>query len=450
MNNLPLGPALLPWAWLLLALNSFSQSPWEGVFMPGVQHGSERRLYADEANGTVYATGLIRFDNTTSQHSAVLAWRNNQWDTVLYDVGFIRHAVVFHDTLFIAGGSITTINGAPMDNMAYLHNGEWHSLRVNPSDPPVERFRIIDDTLYVCVLGGFGPIYRLVGGTWEPFGTAEQGVWGLDIINYQGEFYAALNGAGFVLAKLVNGSWVNLSDSLMANISMAGSLVEYQGDLYVGGQLSMNEGMPGQGIFRYDGEAFHALGSGLQTYLTNNNGWCGVQDMVVQNGLLFLSTPCNYAGGVPVNGMAIWDGTEWCSMPGDPQETGSISSIAFLSDTLYIKCGATIDGEPVGGMARFVGPVLTEECALVTEVPEHITSTELTISTTTDHRVLITGLDDGQHPYALYDAQGRLVAQGVVRATAGQARIALPDVVPALYVLRIADHAAQVLQLPNR
>ena len=42
------------------------------------------------------------------------------------------------------------------------------------------------------------------------------------------------------------------------------------------------------------------------------------------------------------------------------------------------------------------------------------------------------------------------MAQRVVRATAGQARIALPDVVPALYVLRIADHAAQVLHVPNR
>jgi hypothetical protein len=83
-------------------------------------------------------------------------------------------------------------------------------------------------------------------------------------------------------------------------------------------------------------------------------------------------------------------------------------------------------------------------------VPEHATGTELTISTTTNHMVLITGLKDDQHPYTLYDAQGRTVAQGVVRATAGQARIALPDVVPALYVLRIADHAAQVLQLPNR
>ncbi|MBK9419282.1 MAG: hypothetical protein IPN62_18900 [Flavobacteriales bacterium] len=81
---------------------------------------------------------------------------------------------------------------------------------------------------------------------------------------------------------------------------------------------------------------------------------------------------------------------------------------------------------------------------------DHITGTALTISTTTDHMVLITGLEGGQHPYALYDAQGRTVAQGVVRATAGQARIPLPDVVPALYVLRIADHAAQVLHVPNR
>ena len=357
---------------ITLATSALAQYPWEGVFMPGVQHGYERRLYADEANTTVYATGMITFDNSNGLNSAVLAWRNNQWDTVLYDVGFIKHTVVHHDTLFIAGGSITTINGQEMANLVYQHNGEWHSLQVNPSDPPVNRFRIIEDTLYACVSGGFGPVYRLVNSAWERFGTSGSGVWGLDIIKYDGEFYGSMNGApgGHVLSKLVNGQWVGFSDSLIANISMAGTLVEYQGDLYVGGQLSMNEGLPGQGIFRYDGGSFHPLGSGLQTYLTNNNGWCGAIDMVVMNELLFVSTSCNYAGGVPLSGMAIWDGTGWCSMPGDPQESGDIVSIEALNDTLYLTCGATIDGEPVGYMARFIGSSYTEDCELVASVSD--------------------------------------------------------------------------------
>jgi hypothetical protein len=143
---------------------------------------------------------------------------------------------------------------------------------------------------------------------------------------------------------------------------MAGTLVEYQGDLYIGGQLSMNEGLPGQGIFRWDGAAFHSLGQGLQTYLTNNNGWCPAQDMTVNDGLLFVATPCNYAGSAPSTGMAIWDGENWCSMPGDLESSGYVNSIGFLSDTLYVTCGLTIDGVDVGGMARFIGPSYTEDC----------------------------------------------------------------------------------------
>jgi hypothetical protein len=77
-------------------------------------HGSERRLYADQGTNTVYAFGLIRFDNTTAQHSAILAWRNNQWDTVLYDVGYMKHVIVYHDTLFVAGGGFYSIQAAPM------------------------------------------------------------------------------------------------------------------------------------------------------------------------------------------------------------------------------------------------------------------------------------------------------------------------------------------------
>jgi hypothetical protein len=446
--------AVLLGAWMLWFVVACAQSPWEGVFMPGLQHGAERRLYADQEHNTVYAFGLIRFDNTTAQHSAILAWRNNQWDTVLYDVGFMQHVIVYHDTLFVAGGLFSSIQGVPMGNMAYLANGEWHSSPVAINQPGIERFRIIEDTLYACMGQGAAssPVYRWIGDEWQPFGDSVPWVACMDIIKYNGEFYGALHQVPDleVVSKLVNGVWVGLSDQLIGNFSTAQNLIEYQGYLYIGGQLSMNEGLPGQGIIRYDGNTFHSLGAGLQTYLTNNNGWCGAADMVISNGFLCVLTSCNYAGGVPVNGVALWDGQQWCSMPGEPFETGGQKSITSLNDTLYVTCGETIAGEPVGYMARFVGPDLTEECALVTEVPEHMTGAALTISTTTDHMVLITGLKDDQHPYALYDAQGRTVAQGVVRATAGQARISLPDVVPALYVLRIADHAAQVLQLPNR
>jgi hypothetical protein len=51
-------------------------------------------------------------------------------------------------------------------------------------------------------------------------------------------------------------------------------------------------------------------------------------------------------------------------MPGDPFDAGGLMSITSLNDTLYLTCGATIDGEPVGGMVRFIGPSYTEDCQL--------------------------------------------------------------------------------------
>ncbi len=359
-------------SYVLLAVAGNAQAPWQGLFMPGLQHGAERRVYADENHNTVYATGLIRFDNTTLQHSAVLAWRNNQWDTILYDEGFIKHTVLFHDTLFVAGGGFTSINGQPMPNMAYWVNGVWHPSPVDTNEPGIERFRIIDDTLYACAKEAFAPVYRWVGGAWQRFGNAIAPAWCLDIIKYQGEFYAAIHQTPDleVVSKLVDGQWVGLSDQLAGNLSTARNLVEFQGDLYIGGSLSMNEGLPGQGVIRFDGNAFHPLGAGLQTYLTNNNGWCGAWDMVVSNGYLCVLTSCNYAGGLPVNGVALWDGAQWCSMPGDPFDAGGQMSITSLNDTLYVTCGATIAGVPAGYMARFVGPSFTEDCALVTGVSE--------------------------------------------------------------------------------
>jgi hypothetical protein len=83
-------------------------------------------------------------------------------------------------------------------------------------------------------------------------------------------------------------------------------------------------------------------------------------------------------------------------------------------------------------------------------VPDAHVVAPFTIATTAENTVLITGLPEGQHPYAFYDTQGRLVAQGQVRAAVGEVRLPLPEVVSALYVLRIGGHAAQVLQLPLR
>ncbi len=83
-------------------------------------------------------------------------------------------------------------------------------------------------------------------------------------------------------------------------------------------------------------------------------------------------------------------------------------------------------------------------------VTEQVDERSLSISTTMDRMVLAEGLEEDVYPYAFHDAQGREVARGQVRANGGKALIPLPEVVPAIYVLRIAGHAAQVIQLPNR
>ena len=111
------------------------------------------------------------------------------------------------------------------------------------------------------------------------------------------------------------------------------------------------------------------------------------------------------------------------------------------------------------GLPAYYSPIGNQEsstfittfCALLpsVSVTEREGDEGLTISTTDDHSVLVTGLKGHQHPYAYYDAQGRIVAQGVVNSIAGRAYLPFPSIVPAVYVLRIDDHAAQVLQLPK-
>ncbi len=208
-----------------------------------------------------------------------------------------------------------------------------------------------------------------MNGQWEQFGTASAG-WpniGLDIIKWYGGYYGVMaGGEADGLFRLDGGDWVPFSTEVMGTCLPA-HLAEFHGDLYIAGWMQMGAGCPGNNICRYDGQAFHALGMGLQSFPGNNNSVCGPSDMIAHGDLLFVAHSCNYAGGIPSGDIAAWDGERWCTVQGI--FANGVSSMDFMGDTLYVGCGATVDGVPVGHAARYIGPDFTDSCGTVTFVP---------------------------------------------------------------------------------
>jgi hypothetical protein len=126
--------------------------------------------------------------------------------------------------------------------------------------------------------------------------------------------------------------------------------------LYVCGDLTMIDGVPVNGIARWDGEQWHDVGGGV-----GSDGFvvvfaAAVFDEDGEGALppsLFVGGQFRTAGGVPVEGLAKWDGTQWSNVGGGLSKSDPTLRVNVNAMTVYD------DGRGpalyVGGSFRFAG-----------------------------------------------------------------------------------------------
>jgi hypothetical protein len=136
----------------------------------------------------------------------------------------------------------------------------------------------------------------------------------------------------------------------------------------------MGAGNAGRDIMRWDGTQFQPVGGGLQRNLGDNSGFSDVRGMEEHNGVLYVGGGFRYAGGVPAYGVAGWDGTQWCGVPGNLSDgSGHLGvgqgGMAFYQDTLFVACGYLADGDSVYLAAKFVGTSYADSCSGPVGVP---------------------------------------------------------------------------------
>lgn len=446
--------------WVLLlscfarALSSIAQPYWAPAGLPG-QAWPMQQVYANAAQDTIYYCGRTDLDGVEPNFNPILRYSTGQWDTLGYIyTPTIRSVVLYHDTLF-AGGEFTFLDlGTPAEGIAYWANGAWHTY--GDLRHAVQKLRVVDDTLYA--LGYFTMadgqpakgIARRSGGQWLPVGIPAPGeisMW--DVVKYQGRLVTV--GNGYInglrgIFQLVGDEWSVLGPGFVGGVSGAGCMAVYQGDLYVGGQISIPEGNAGQEIMRWDGTAFHPLGTGLQRQLGNLSSFSTCSDLKVHNGLLWACGGFNYAGGVEAHGVAIWDGTRWCGVPGNFAPEG-VYEMDFYRDTLFVSCGGPVDGEFVNYGAKFIGDNYVDSCSEpVGILDQAISASQFHHWQSGSDELSIQGLLNGSHELSLYDAVGKcLLQRGIHSAGNGTDRIPIPHLLSGVYVLQIDGIPARCL-----
>jgi hypothetical protein len=368
---------------LLAALVEIQAQPfWAAAGLPE-RCNPMRQVYAPESAGDeVYIVGRIILDTSAFWYplNPVMRYAAGSWDTLGYvQWGFIESIVEYHDTLIIGGNFTLTDDGTACEGILYWANGAWHPY--GDLEHQVRRLRVLDDTLYAT--GGFHSadgqpamgIARREGGQWVPVGTVQDpDVLMLDVIKYQGHLIAI--GNGYInglrgIFQFDGTQWSALGQGIVGGVSGGACLAVYGGDLYVGGQLSIPEGNAGQEIMRWDGSAFHAVGTGLQWQLGDLLSFSTCADMKVHDGLLWVCGGFNYAGGVEAHGVATWDGSRWCGVQGDlvRYQNGGVASMDFYGDTLFVACGDTADGQYMNKAAKFIGTSYADTCSGPVGVP---------------------------------------------------------------------------------
>jgi hypothetical protein len=105
------------------------------------------------------------------------------------------------------------------------------------------------------------------------------------------------------------------------------------GNIYIGGTFTTVGGVTVNRIARWDGTQWSALGSGV----LSTQAWAGVTALVFDNdGNLYAGGQFINAGGVTVNNIAKWDGTQWSPLgTGFPGSWDGISALAWDGTNLY-------------------------------------------------------------------------------------------------------------------
>ncbi|MBK9147581.1 MAG: T9SS type A sorting domain-containing protein [Flavobacteriales bacterium] len=386
----------------------------------------------------------------------MLRYVNADWDTLPGVVpGRILSILQHHDTLFI-GGDFEELNGQPSSRVAYHDGTAWRSYG-SVIGSAVARLCSVEDTMYAVGAIDFADgvpaqgVAKRIGSSWVPIGDIDDpdNTVG-NIVKYNDRLVISSNasiGTARCVFELVDGEWQPLGQGILGGLSGVGSLEVYGNDLYIGGQFTTNTGNAGMNIMRWDGTAYHSMGSGIQVNLNNTSTLCSVK-MLVHEGLLWVRHFCNYAGGVSSKGLATWDGTEWCGVPGDlVSDPGSLSDMAFYKDTLFmVKFGDTLDGVFVNGVAKFIGESYVGECSGPVAVAEVVAAPlEPAIAAVGVDQWVMTELSNGRYEMTLFDQMGRMMFRKALVSNAGRSDIfSTQHLRSGLYFVQITGHSGFV------
>lgn len=235
--------------------------------------------------------------------------------------GTIVDCQYYRDSLY-ATGFFTTICDQPVGHIARWDDNTWVPTAINIPDPG-HSLQTINNKLYIA------KYENSIDSNWVY-------VYDNDELQKLGDGVYLTTASGF---------------SQLPNIY---DITYFNGEIIACGEFDRVGSSPIQGIMRWDGTSWSALGDGLGGNIDGTGPVMFPHQMLVHGSTLYVVGNFKTAGGIEVNGIAAWDGTEWSTM-GVGFNSTVYSIIVYKNEVIVGGSFTESDGETLNRIAKWTG-----------------------------------------------------------------------------------------------
>jgi len=328
---------------------------WDGVSWGTLGQWFEGAVLSLQPfNGSLFA-GTEGSYHSTATGRGLVEYHDGKWEAIAtgYD-DVLRSMAQFGDKLVVSG-NFDQMPGIEVDAIAQWNGAAWASLGSNPPLGSSNALRTFHGLLYSTGLSSLNPLSTWNGEVWATVPGLASSSRINSLSGYEGDLLAvgriALSGgsgSGPVAAWDGN-QWRTFGTDL---IGEAISAVEFEGDLVVSGSpftLRLTTDPSARGIFRYDGNSWHAWPVSL-----SNSGVLAVY----QGKLMVGSTDVRDTGAVSYGSLAQWEGDRWASVGGGISSAsgGGVVVLKEFNNSLIVGGNFNLaGGNPVSNIVRWDG-----------------------------------------------------------------------------------------------
>ncbi len=432
--------------------------------------GNVNVIYGDSTLDRLFAGGTYRgliSGNDTLDAMAIATWNGVRWDTLAHNLVECNGAngcppvwefMRYQNRLFVNGAfpfydenNVLQVGFAELDeqNMHWkglgCDNAFTNGIATMVPVPPQDTAYLTGYDGTLCGLDTSN-VFAFDGTTITPFApfvdlhSSDEDYVGL-VFKFRGQLYMTgllddtVANSTYSFLRYTGSAWEPVPG--FTSYAPIKDILIHDDTLYMCGYFFEYQGAPGNLVTMYDGTTWSAMGGGL-TYDQQGQSTYGIAyDLYWWHGRLYVAGQFNYASGVPVEGIAQWDGHKWCGSGADFSGEGSVlMTITSFRDTLYVGGGfLSIDGAPFDKIARWDGDAFDAVCSPAVGLPEPINGAGFHVYPNPAEDLLNWTTEPGNINALVLDATGRVVRnEGHV-----QGSFALHGLAPGCYTLVLSE-----------